>query len=142
MAKHGLWPTPTIKRNYNRAGLSSKSGDGLATAVKMWPTPSATDHKGSVTGDTLERRRGMTRGVRLAEQVMRTFPTPVTTRPHDSENTAGKFMPGQKQHDLTAAVASGGGQLSPQWVEWLMGFPLGWTALEPSATPSSRKSSK
>lgn len=20
-----------------------------------------------------------------------------------------------------------GGQLSPTWVEWLMGFPLGWT---------------
>jgi hypothetical protein len=32
-----------------------------------------------------------------------------------------------------------GGQLNPTWVEWLMGFPLGWTALEPSATPSSRK---
>ena len=35
-----------------------------------------------------------------------------------------------------------GGALNPMWVEWLMGFPLGWTALEPSATPSSRKSRK
>jgi hypothetical protein len=34
-----------------------------------------------------------------------------------------------------------GGKLNPTWVEWLMGFPLGWTDLEPSATPSSRKSS-
>jgi hypothetical protein len=34
------------------------------------------------------------------------------------------------------------GQLNPTWVEWLMGFPLGWTALDASATPSSRKSSK
>jgi hypothetical protein len=34
------------------------------------------------------------------------------------------------------------GSLKPTWVEWLMGFPLGWTALEPSATPSSRKSRK
>jgi hypothetical protein len=23
-----------------------------------------------------------------------------------------------------------GGSLNPQWVEWLMGFPLGWTDLE------------
>jgi DNA (cytosine-5)-methyltransferase 1 len=23
-----------------------------------------------------------------------------------------------------------GGQLNPTWVEWLMGFPLGWTDLE------------
>jgi hypothetical protein len=32
------------------------------------------------------------------------------------------------------------GALNPPWVEWLMGFPLGWTALEPSATPLSPKS--
>jgi DNA-cytosine methyltransferase len=34
------------------------------------------------------------------------------------------------------------GQLNPTWVEWLMGFPSGWTECEPSATPSSRKSPK
>ena len=27
------WPTPTVKGNYNKAGLSKKSGDGLATAA-------------------------------------------------------------------------------------------------------------
>lgn len=36
------WPTPTVKGNYNKAGLSSKSGDGLATAV-MLATPTARD---------------------------------------------------------------------------------------------------
>lgn len=25
------------------------------------------------------------------------------------------------------------GQLNPEWTEWLMGFPSGWSALEPSA---------
>ena len=25
------------------------------------------------------------------------------------------------------------GQLNPEWAEWLMGFPAGWSALEPSA---------
>ncbi len=40
-------------------------------------------------------------------------------------------------------LANGGWWKSePTWVEWLMGFPLGWTALEPSETPSSRKSRK
>jgi hypothetical protein len=28
-----------------------------------------------------------------------------------------------------------GGQMNPQWVEWLMGFPLEWTDLEDSETP-------
>jgi DNA (cytosine-5)-methyltransferase 1 len=27
------------------------------------------------------------------------------------------------------------GQLNPQWVEWLMGFPEGWTDLKPSEMP-------
>jgi hypothetical protein len=32
--------------------------------------------------------------------------------------------------------------LNPTWVEWLMGFPLGWTDCEHLATPSFRKSLK
>jgi hypothetical protein len=38
-----------------------------------------------------------------------------------------------------------GGQLNPTWVEWLMGFPLGWTDLRGLATqlcPRSQKSSE
>lgn len=34
------------------------------------------------------------------------------------------------------------GSLNPTWVEWLMGFPIGWTDLKHSETPSSRKSSR
>ena len=30
------------------------------------------------------------------------------------------------------------GQLNPEWAEWYMGFPIGHTALKPSATPKSR----
>lgn len=33
-----------------------------------------------------------------------------------------------------------GGLLNPTWVEWLMGYPAGWTDSEDSATPSSPKS--
>jgi hypothetical protein len=35
---------------------------------------------------------------------------------------------------------STGGQLNPTWVEWLMGFPLGWTDLRHSVTQWFRKS--
>ena len=33
-----------------------------------------------------------------------------------------------------------GGQLNPTWVEWLMGYPEGWTDLGDSEMPSSRRS--
>jgi hypothetical protein len=72
----------------------------------------------------------MSRGVRLPEQIMRMFPTPLAPRAHDSENTAGKYYASQKQEDLTAHVAMNGGQLSPDWVSWLMGFPIGWAGLK------------
>lgn len=41
----GLWPTPTVCGNYNRKGSSATSGDGLATAVKIYPTPTAHNAK-------------------------------------------------------------------------------------------------
>jgi DNA (cytosine-5)-methyltransferase 1 len=90
------------------------SGNELGRAVNqsLYPTPSATDYKGSVTGEKLEERKQMTRGVRLPEQVMR-----------------------------TETEVENGGQLNPTWVEWLMGFPLGWTDLDASATQSCPRSS-
>lgn len=47
------WPTPTDTGNYNRAGISPKAGDGLATAVQTtWPTPDANDFRsGGPNGD-------------------------------------------------------------------------------------------
>ncbi len=38
---------------------------------------------------------------------------------------------GSKGEQLPNAI---GGPLNPNWVEWLMGWPIGWTALEPLAT--------
>ena len=78
----------------------------LGNAVKMWPTPSATDYKGSVTQSLVMERLEHPRGVRLPEELVRRGET--------------------------------GGQLNPEFVEWLMGFPIGHTALKPSATPKSR----
>ena len=40
------FPTPTVCGNYNKKGASAKSGDGLATYVRKYPTPTATAYKG------------------------------------------------------------------------------------------------
>jgi hypothetical protein len=35
-------------------------------------------------------------------------------------------------------AAGNGGKLNPEWTEWLMGFPIGWSGLEDLAMPKSR----
>lgn len=95
-------PTPTVNGNYNRKGLSPASGDGLATWVAKFPTPTARD-----------------------------FRSPGRSRLERTGSKAGECLP--------QAV---GGQLNPTWVEWLMGFPAEWTALDSSEMRSSRKSRK
>jgi len=42
----------------------------------------------------------------------------------------------QATHDKNSRPLSEqiGGSLNPTWVEWLMGWPLGWTDLKPLAT--------
>jgi len=40
-----MWPTATQNGNYNKKGISKKSGNGLATTAKLWPTPRASEYK-------------------------------------------------------------------------------------------------
>jgi len=49
----------------------------------------------------------------------------------DTPSIAKRISTG-KQVTLTMTVS--GGQLNPTWVEWLMGWPLGWTDLKPLET--------
>lgn len=60
-----LLATPTVNGNYNRKGLSAKSGDGLATQVKMLATPQARDYR---TGQA-ERFDNPARSRNLNDQV-------------------------------------------------------------------------
>jgi hypothetical protein len=39
--------------------------------------------------------------------------------------------------EARAMGAGNGGKLNPEWVEWLMGWPLGWTDLKPLETDKS-----
>lgn len=37
------------------------------------------------------------------------------------------------------AIRLGDGELNPQRLEWMMGYPIGWTEIEPSVIPCSHK---
>ena len=75
-----MWPTPTVNGNYNKKGLSKESGDGLATAVKKWPTPCAMEPEKNLVKHEAKRattrsERGGGNGPNLATAV-KMFPTP------------------------------------------------------------------
>lgn len=100
-----LWPTLTVSGNYNRKGASKSSGDGLATAVRMWPTPCASASKGSSPA-ALVRKSGRSRANDRIDH---------------------------------AIMASDGGQLNPNFVEWLMGWTYEHTALDQRRIPFPRE---
>lgn len=137
----GLWPTPTASLHNLREDPESwterrqrtkervRNGNGfglpLTMAVKMWPTPTSRDWRSeSCTEEVYEKREAQPRGKSLAWAVR--YPTPNTV------DAKGGTRRGKGQAQLCHLI---GGSLNPTWVEWLMGFPLGWTDLEPSATP-------
>jgi len=124
-----LWSTPTVNGNHNRKGMSKNSGDGLATAVRMWPTPCAMEPEKDL-GKFLKKRstprseRGGGVNPNLATAV-KLWPTPAS-RDYRSPNkkSYSERGGGKKGEQLPNAV---GGSLNPNWVEALMGYPPGWT---------------
>ena len=93
-----LFPTPTVTGNNNRKGSGKKSGNGLATVARMYPTPQATSWGCTGAREKLKRLEA------------------------DGEITE------SERRAMTAG--NGGGKLNPTWVEWLMGFPIGWTGCD------------
>ena len=100
------------------------------TGCSSFPTPKASDSERGGRGELLALVRG-----KKARQI---WPTPTAS----SHKTAGPHGSKSHQHDIAKGNLRGvvmepdnTGQLNPTWVEWLMGFPLGWTDLEDSETP-------
>jgi len=96
----GLWPTATVDGLHNRVGASPTSGDGLSTAVKLWPTPSTMDNierKGlRPSRIATNRKTGY-----LSEMIM--SPTPTK---QDGENNAGPSQWNRNTQPLNVAVKS------------------------------------
>jgi DNA (cytosine-5)-methyltransferase 1 len=95
-----MWPTPRAKESgdyqYSQ-GNHNKKVPTLTGAVKMWPTPQASDNRdrGNLSNPAIQRR--------VAQG---------------------------KQVNLSMTVSEQSGQLNPDWVECLMGFPANWTNID------------
>jgi hypothetical protein len=134
----GLWQTPVADDSVNRAigKFNSRGEPKLSAEVKLWPTPTASlgDKGGRIT-----QRKGREGGTLIEAISARTWPTPCASAsaskgssPAALVRKTGKSRANDRIDH--AVMASDGGQLNPEWVEWLMGWPIGWTELKPLAT--------
>ena len=106
----------------------------------LWPTPRVSDIRDGRKLNENGRRVSPSGvyGANLAD-IVKVWPTPTA---RDWKSGKGKTQAERGRSHGQSLAEANGGQLNPTWVEWLMGFPLGWTDLGGWATPSSRKSSK
>ena len=106
-----------------------------------WATPTTMDTLPPKSPQALNKeatiaRKGRSKPANLRDQVsnMKNWPTPVTRDYKDSGSQEALIRARDKRDSPGLGLlvgAEGGGNLNPMWVEWLMGWPLGWTDLKP-----------
>jgi len=143
-----LWPTPTAVtrpmegnvRMYRAKIEAGEMTEAEAAAIlgksvweaqgkvpTVWPTPTVNDAKN--VNPKPNRRPGLVSAVNNAK-----WPTPLAQGGGGSghwNKVEKMYLDGQITYEEKMALQAGrGGKLNPMWVEWLMGFPIGWTDLE------------
>ena len=131
------WPTPTCNmvsggpNHLSPSVQAGKHGLNLAGAITMWPTPTAHNAKEAAYPAEFLRKTPTL----AATVAMRKFPTPQASDNRDRGNLGSpatlRRKEKGKQISLGQSVSDISGALNPTWVEWLMGWPLGWTDLKP-----------
>ena len=116
-----LWPTPCLPGN---GGTNGKAKMQKMLAEK-WPTPTA--HMSKETNAPSEHNRNTPTLTAQAN-----WPTPRSCSAMSATLTdKGKRFPNLETVMAHSDKTTIGGKLNPMWVEWLMGWPLGWTDLKP-----------
>lgn len=141
---YSLWPTPRANSGTGASWAPNRQGsEDLQTRVRMFPTPTARDYKGSNSMEHLMRENKRKKGNHQEQlaNFVKLFPT-VTTGAGLCGGTGNyqqlKALAEIEQiteEERRQMSQGNGGQLNPTWVEWLMGFPPGWTDLNASGTP-------
>lgn len=129
-------PTPTAGDAERTTAAYPRGNPTLNGAAQMWPTPRSADGmaKEVIKPEMLERTGESRLEVTVAH---RKWATPTTNDANNANLPESQAdwdnIPGQ----LLRNGYDPGGRLNPYWVEWLMGWPIGWTASELPATARS-----
>ena len=146
-----------FSHSYFRLAVSAHgmSASELLSSRLMFPTPLASDNNTARDAASLDvflsdngifrkrNRNGAIWSLSLSAAVF--YLTPVASDGFRSTLKPSAFNPEKKDGNLSAQIisqeqpVSETAALNPDWVEWLMGFPKGWTDV--SSGPPNRKES-
>ncbi len=132
-----LFPTPVARSWKDTASTSemARHEPALPALSKLFPEKGEYVNPGDKCIAIAEERMRKA-GVTGVESF---FPTPTTIGMRGGAHSWQKL---KKLRDLgyitpeemSAMASTTGGKLNPMWVEWLMGWPIGWTGLKPLET--------
>ena len=106
----------------------------------MWPTPKANGNRNSRAALVDEKGNGAKPSGLSLEQAVEVLAGVLPRELNHIDELPPKYRKLFSQPTDTAMSAiPSGGKLNPTWVEWLMGWPLGWTDLEPLETGKFRQ---
>jgi hypothetical protein len=108
-----IWPRWGMMRAGECWAQSMPEPHINGTESGLWPTPCLPGNGGS-------------HGKRKLKEML--WPTPT------AHNAKECNAPSEAERNTPTLAAQAGGKLNPTWVEWLMGWPLGWTDCAASAT--------
>ena len=155
MAVRQMYPTPKASGQENaeslikRKGWKKASQHNLTAFVQMYPTPSASCHMDVVAPpETVQQNSkgwsvtrvgtGTKFGAKLNDvvnKIEKMYPTPMA-RDHKDINFNNTWKLGNKAQPTMARKVlkdnKPGGKLNPNFVEFLMGYPMNWTKIEPT----------
>ena len=102
----------------------------------VWPTPLASDAQNSLYTRKECQEKGyaymLIRAV--AETESRKWPTPTAGDTYLGAASGGRIKNPSLARKIYNELSAEIGKLNPMWIEWLMGYPIGWTACEPLET--------
>lgn len=136
MASEGLRSTLSLKTLAEHWRIKPKSNLSEQIAFETaFPTP-------TVSGNYNRKGASNKSGDGLASYVAK-FPTPRTKGLCGGSGSYEALQTLTERGTISDAerrsmAAGNGGALNPTWVEWLMGWPIGWTDLGASATDKCR----
>ena len=113
------------------------------TESGLWPTPRSSPAMSSGTVGQILRTVAKRGYRRQLEEAVVLWPTPTSSLgTKGGRITANKARKGGTLIEAISARMTDcerNGQLNPDWTEWLMGFPIGFTASAPLETPKFRQ---